>query len=611
MGVSQAPFMYESVKRDDDRFPTTTFDPRAVTRASLEPRKKKPRPDGPLVAFGRHPDAHMVPGGRSLVRPMGHRTRGWIKGLRALQLCLRVLEAVGAAGLIVVMALSGLIGWVLGVTLGVVAVHCVYSIYHHSRSAGLRAPASSAAYQLFSGISDLCVLPLYAYGAVTTHNRRIGWETAGPGPADPNVLKYMVPSVYYGLIGAGGLHALSLIISLWLAVMFRRIALMPPDMNPLEANLTSRMHKRNKSSVATASTYSDGETRPDSQQLYDGHRPPPVPFMHTRHDSGSSGSARDSQLDLPDRQYQVAAGKRMSAPPTAPPRASYMEIPLSEADAGPSSPARPTSMTATPVDGRLSSGSVPSYRPESVAAPQTAQPRSAKFTETWYASESLVNRTQQRTRRQKQSGGGGGGGGNVANKLRNYESLRQQQTPDPGSDSDAENNNHHTSSPPHPNPLRSNPTPTTSPTTTPRRPRTPFSRRLRASILSDIPAPNDRHASSDIADASPPGPQQQQQQQQQKQQRPLAPRNRHSSIQNDAAFTLYSKPYGELKPGTPPVLVGGGGRQVSASSGHDFYGAGGGGEGGDLGGGGGVGRRHVSGREAEEGMAGGEGRWLR
>lgn len=66
----------------------------------------------------------MVPGGRSLVRPMGHRTRGWIKGLRAIQLCLRVLEAVGAAGLIVAMALSGLIGWVLGVTVSAACCRC-------------------------------------------------------------------------------------------------------------------------------------------------------------------------------------------------------------------------------------------------------------------------------------------------------------------------------------------------------------------------------------------------------------------------------------------------------------------------------------------------------
>jgi hypothetical protein len=49
---------------------------------------------------------------------MGRRTKGWIKGMRVVQLCLRVLEAVAAVGIIVVMGLSGLIGWVMGATVG-------------------------------------------------------------------------------------------------------------------------------------------------------------------------------------------------------------------------------------------------------------------------------------------------------------------------------------------------------------------------------------------------------------------------------------------------------------------------------------------------------------
>jgi heme A synthase len=49
---------------------------------------------------------------------MGRRTKGWIKGMRVVQLCLRVLESVAAVGIIVVMGLSGLIGWVMGVTVG-------------------------------------------------------------------------------------------------------------------------------------------------------------------------------------------------------------------------------------------------------------------------------------------------------------------------------------------------------------------------------------------------------------------------------------------------------------------------------------------------------------
>lgn len=60
----------------------------------------------------------MVPNGRSKFKPMGRRTKGWIKGMRVVQLCLRVLEAVAAAGFIVVMGVGYFLGWIMGVTVG-------------------------------------------------------------------------------------------------------------------------------------------------------------------------------------------------------------------------------------------------------------------------------------------------------------------------------------------------------------------------------------------------------------------------------------------------------------------------------------------------------------
>lgn len=51
-----APFLYDA-HREDSRFPTTTFDPKAITRASWEPKpKKKPTPKGPMVSFDLHPE---------------------------------------------------------------------------------------------------------------------------------------------------------------------------------------------------------------------------------------------------------------------------------------------------------------------------------------------------------------------------------------------------------------------------------------------------------------------------------------------------------------------------------------------------------------------------
>jgi len=56
MGGTRQPFIYEAVINDDNRFQSTTFDPKAVTRASYEKKAPKPKPDGPLVSINRHPE---------------------------------------------------------------------------------------------------------------------------------------------------------------------------------------------------------------------------------------------------------------------------------------------------------------------------------------------------------------------------------------------------------------------------------------------------------------------------------------------------------------------------------------------------------------------------
>lgn len=58
VNMSGAPYMYNSRfdSFDDARFPTTSFDPKAVTRSSWEPKPVKPKHEGPLVSFNRHPE---------------------------------------------------------------------------------------------------------------------------------------------------------------------------------------------------------------------------------------------------------------------------------------------------------------------------------------------------------------------------------------------------------------------------------------------------------------------------------------------------------------------------------------------------------------------------
>lgn len=434
---------------------------------------------------------------------------------------------------------------------------------------------------------------------------------------------------------------------------------MPPDMNPLESNLTSRMHKRNKSSVSTASdslhrisTPLEGHRR--SGDPYETlSRPPSMPFMHTRQNSGDSfvSSKRDSRTDLPSRQYQIPFGNNsrhsvatFTTAKTAPPsrgsaqRGSYAEVPLGDAGS-PRSAGRPKSMAAD------------SLRNQPINASPT---RLAKFTESWYATESLVNRTQQRQRaenaaeREQQQ--------QHDHRKQAYESLTQRyenamgdsddenypdhdmMRPDPADDvSDYEDDSEHFrrnggslinasarmsgNEPIHP--LRSHPSgvvsgitsPSTVTTTitstsakTPPRQKTPF-RGLRDSIgsaLSEV-SPNSRPASGggDIVDAKNHSALSIGKRYSQKLlgvKNNVNEGNRISSIQADQDFFSTAKPYGQLRAATPPVMlsvdnknggVSSANRQVS--SGNDY----------DLGNGSArASRRHVSGKAAEEGMAG-------
>lgn len=58
MGGTRQPFIYEAVT-NDERFPASTFDPKAVTRSSYESknsRKQKTKRNGPLISVNRHPE---------------------------------------------------------------------------------------------------------------------------------------------------------------------------------------------------------------------------------------------------------------------------------------------------------------------------------------------------------------------------------------------------------------------------------------------------------------------------------------------------------------------------------------------------------------------------
>ena len=55
MGV-EPPYLYDPVNSDGSRSPYKEFDPKAVTRASQEPKPRRPQHEGPLVSFNEHPE---------------------------------------------------------------------------------------------------------------------------------------------------------------------------------------------------------------------------------------------------------------------------------------------------------------------------------------------------------------------------------------------------------------------------------------------------------------------------------------------------------------------------------------------------------------------------
>ena len=174
-------------------------------------------------------------------------------------------------------------------------------------------------------------------------------------------------------ITCGGLHLLSLLLSIYLAVKFRAITKLPPDMNPLEPNLTSR-HKRNKSSLSVADSI-PGKGREAHLAAPLINPPRTIPFMHTRNDSSNSISSfggsperrglsperhqpaldnRASYTSLPSqilqptsqRSSQVDLNRRSNSPPK---QSSMYSSSRSRAD--PSPTRRPTStQSSTPSD---------------------------------------------------------------------------------------------------------------------------------------------------------------------------------------------------------------------------------------------------------------------
>jgi hypothetical protein len=228
---------------------------------------------------------------------------------------------------------------------------------------------------------DIGLIPFYAFTGIlvkaqfeTPADTKGRWRTMLNTVQGTNtVFQVTWPASFV----AAGLHAISLFISMYLIVMFRKIANLPPDMNPLEDHLTSRSkskHKYKNSDMSaligedkrfseiSARGSKNGLTNEDnvnlrmsqnSEKLMDDHRSSGVSFFRSRDGHANAysphnpdtaqqlwyipdpniykepgvvyqqtGSARQSRAELGDRpkgiNSEYGSSRTMSPMPNAP-----------------------------------------------------------------------------------------------------------------------------------------------------------------------------------------------------------------------------------------------------------------------------------------------------
>ncbi|KAL4780794.1 hypothetical protein BJX76DRAFT_337027 [Aspergillus varians] len=363
MGNSSPPFLYGPPGSYSFKGPTDSpFNPKAVTQASWTRPQPKPKPKGPLVNFNRHPDSYSnIPDGHALWIPMSPRTNAKVFYGRRIQLGLRILSLIGALGslfcAIVITKATTPIVWIIRVGPAVAIAHTTYGIYHLCRSPVSRPPGSQASYMLFASTLDLGLIPFYVISAYMGHRQYNtggdNWVSLLSNDTDVSTT-IQVATFYLGIIN-GSFHLVSLVISAFLCNIFRQIAKLAPDLNPLQDNLTARPHKRTKSEIAEkhASSSTLDSARSVAEPLI--AAPRTIPFTHTRTKSSEATLLRPpvdltkhrgiSQTSIPQMPFQDQANTLEET----------YEIPLHDTDFE----ARPTSSIPCSTPMRQPSPEVP------------------------------------------------------------------------------------------------------------------------------------------------------------------------------------------------------------------------------------------------------------
>ena len=162
---------------------------------------------------------------------------------------------------------------------------------------------------MFALIMDVALIPLYVYIALATNtNRHLplveknasgivlegDWRWTSFFTQDSTYLLLMC--FFIGAIAAGGLHLISAGLDVYLALVFRKINNLPPDMNPLEDNLTSRRVTKHKHKNSELTLNSNASTA----QLSEAEK------RRLKHLSGSTLSVGNgSRISLAEKQSML------------------------------------------------------------------------------------------------------------------------------------------------------------------------------------------------------------------------------------------------------------------------------------------------------------------
>ncbi|QIX01262.1 hypothetical protein AMS68_006779 [Peltaster fructicola] len=349
MGAAEPPYLYDAPSQRPISYPYSSFEPKRVTKDSWDQATQASRPKSmqsrPLIDLNRHPDSYMIVTGSDLNhKPLPSNTKKWVGVMRWIQFTLRVITELGAMGvLFCVICLKPTDvtqTWVMRIIPGYDMLVTLYGVYHLVRSSRARTPGSSASYHFFALMMDAGLIPFYAFIAVFAYNNLALRKNNADDTTDlwtsfftsTTVTVDIIQGAFFAACALAGLHLFSLALDLYLVIIFRKIAQLPPDMNPLEDNLTSRKaskHKYKSSELSLSSTAEEkkagfynssnlgsGQINQSRMSVADNKEPEvrQIAFGHSRAGSDQSFSPHNpDSARLSKKQYDQAMYQQLSA----------------------------------------------------------------------------------------------------------------------------------------------------------------------------------------------------------------------------------------------------------------------------------------------------------